>query len=212
MKIIKAKNKNTGEVREFKGIDIDNYNIKEIVNSINYLLFNSEWEVIEDINYVQVGETIKCGHCDLQFQDGQKEADKLGFKCQCKCHNSKQTIEEKIILEEQILENIEPLKQIAEGNRDIELWNSDLNNLLAYIDNFVKQKLQEHRKQVLEEVIKKIEKFMVDEFGYKGKYIEPDTTKKSHGTCCYCSGCGYFHDDCVCESNRIYDLLQTLIK
>lgn len=54
------------------------------------------------------------------------------------------------------------------------------------------------------------EEFFKTEYGYKGKHIEPDTSKKGHGTCCYCSNCGYDHDECVCESNRIHQVLNKL--
>ncbi len=61
-----------------------------------------------------------------------------------------------------------------------------------------------------EEIVSKMESFMKDEFGYKGKYIEHDLSKKNHGTCCYCSTCGHDNDSCVCENNRIYNLLKSI--
>ncbi len=74
----------------------------------------------------------------------------------------------------------------------------------------IKQKLEEVRKKTLEEFMEKIEIFMINEFNYKGEYIEP--INMGHGACCCCSTCGQYNDDCVCENNRIYNLLQTLSK
>lgn len=54
----------------------------------------------------------------------------------------------------------------------------------------------------------KIIKFLTDEYGYKGEYVEP--IKQKHGSCCCCITCGQYHDECVCESNRIHEFVQTL--
>ncbi len=37
----------------------------------------------------------------------------------------------------------------------------------------------------------------------RDKIAPPNKSKKSHCTCCYCSCCGYLHDECVCRDNEI---------
>lgn len=59
-------------------------------------------------------------------------------------------------------------------------------------------------------LLDRVADFFRAEYGYKGEYIEP--IKPSHGVCCCCRDCGQYHDDCVCESNRIHDLLTNLRK
>lgn len=41
-------------------------------------------------NFVQVGETVKCGHCDPKFAI----PDLNGYVCRCKCHDEKNKIRE----------------------------------------------------------------------------------------------------------------------
>jgi len=48
-----------------------------------------ECEQKEEVNFYQVGNTIKCGHCEPD-----KYAVVSGFKCNCKCHSS--TLEEEV--------------------------------------------------------------------------------------------------------------------
>lgn len=31
--------------------------------------------------------------------------------------------------------------------------------------------------------------------------------KPTHGSCCTCQKCGYYHDDCVCEHNEFVKLV-----
>ncbi len=50
--------------------------------------------------------------------------------------------------------------------------------------------------------------FFKQEYGYKGKLLTPPREK--HGPCCTCSKCGQYHDDCVCENNRIHEFLESL--
>lgn len=45
----------------------------------------------EEGNYLQVGEMTACGHCDDRFKEGLKEAERLGIKCECKCHKKPMT-------------------------------------------------------------------------------------------------------------------------
>ena len=67
--------------------------------------------------------------------------------------------------------------------------------------DYGEQAVEAYKQSLIENLIKE---------GYlKGdKLIPPDTTKKSHGTCCYCSDCGYLHDECVCEHNRLLSLIK----
>ena len=37
-------------------------------------------------------------------------------------------------------------------------------------------------------------------------------TKPTHGPCCTCQDCGYYHDDCVCYHNELLDKLNKLEK
>lgn len=39
-------------------------------------------------NFLQVGKTIECGHCNPKFLEGLKEAEKVcpNYKCECICH------------------------------------------------------------------------------------------------------------------------------
>ena len=62
----------------------------------------------------------------------------------------------------------------------------------------------------IEKLILDFEKFLKDEYGYNGTFTE--NIKMSHGICCCCSSCGQYHDDCVCESNRIYQFIKDLKK
>lgn len=78
------------------------------------------------------------------------------------------------------------------------------------VKNFISNLLASQTRKVREEMELAFSDFMIDEYGYKGKYVEPDLSKKGHGTCCYCSNCGHPNDDCVCESNRIHQFLSTL--
>lgn len=41
----------------------------------------------EEINYLQVGQKIFCGHCDERFKEGAKELERLNIPCDCKCHS-----------------------------------------------------------------------------------------------------------------------------
>ena len=36
--------------------------------------------------------------------------------------------------------------------------------------------------------------------------------KPTHGSCCTCQTCGFFHDICVCETNRLLADLERLEK
>lgn len=45
---------------------------------------NNEKDKVEDINFMQVGETVACGHC--QPDKGFDLPEKYGAKCDCKCH------------------------------------------------------------------------------------------------------------------------------
>lgn len=38
------------------------------------------------------------------------------------------------------------------------------------------------------------------------------TTKPSHGPCCTCQKCGYYHDECVCYHNDLMNKLKNLRK
>src|ERR1035437_4399507 len=43
----------------------------------------------EQANFMQVGQTLKCGHCHfLEFGEGLKQAERAipNYKCDCKCH------------------------------------------------------------------------------------------------------------------------------
>lgn len=61
--------------------------------------------------------------------------------------------------------------------------------------------------EVLEERERIID-ILIEEGYLKGRELIPnDTSKKGHGSCCYCQSCGHDKDYCVCEHNR---LLQTL--
>lgn len=54
----------------------------------------------------------------------------------------------------------------------------------------------------------KVIQFLTEEYGYQGKHV--DIIKPSHGSCCCCMTCGQYHDECVCENNRIHAFIQTL--
>ncbi len=46
-----------------------------------------------------------------------------------------------------------------------------------------------------------------------GDLFSPDIikiTKPSHGPCCTCQDCGYYHDDCVCYHNELLTELNDL--
>ena len=46
---------------------------------------------LPEVNYMQVGRTIKCGHCHpKEFGEGLKRAEELilNYKCECKCHDT----------------------------------------------------------------------------------------------------------------------------
>ena len=34
----------------------------------------------------------------------------------------------------------------------------------------------------------------------------------SHGPCCGCRDCGQYHDECVCDSNRLWTLINAALK
>ena len=34
--------------------------------------------------------------------------------------------------------------------------------------------------------------------------------KPTHGNCCTCQDCGYYHDECVCEDNEIIMAIKKL--
>lgn len=59
-----------------------------------------------------------------------------------------------------------------------------------------------------EKLIQKFKDFLKEENGYQDIYVEP--IKMSHGTCCCCRDCGQYHDECVCENNRIFKFFQSL--
>ena len=41
--------------------------------------------------------------------------------------------------------------------------------------------------------------------------IKPNR-KPTHGSCCTCQACGYYHDGCVCEDNEIITAIKKLGK
>lgn len=44
--------------------------------------------------------------------------------------------------------------------------------------------------------------FLISEDILKNKEIKPHI-KPSHGPCCTCQTCGYYHDECVCSNNDL---------
>lgn len=48
----------------------------------------------EEVNFLRIGETIACGHCDERFIEGLKQAEEIGYfkthKCDCICHYPKE--------------------------------------------------------------------------------------------------------------------------
>lgn len=64
-----------------------------------------------------------------------------------------------------------------------------------------------------EDTVDKVLDVLISEGDLKGKeLIAHDTSKKSHGSCCYCLTCGHDNDYCVCSHNRLLTALndQTL--
>jgi len=41
--------------------------------------------------------------------------------------------------------------------------------------------------------------------------IKPNR-KPTHGSCCTCQDCGYYHDECVCDDNEIIKAIKKLEK
>jgi len=74
------------------------------------------------------------------------------------------------------------------------------------IKSFISLLLKEEREEIVEE----IRTFLKAEMGLNDEVIKP--IKPNHGTCCYCSDCGQYHEDCVCESNRYNKFLASLTK
>ena len=44
--------------------------------------------------------------------------------------------------------------------------------------------------------------FLFDHEVLMAKNIMPHI-KATHGSCCTCQDCGYYHDSCVCEHNKL---------
>jgi hypothetical protein len=55
-------------------------------------LADSKLSAGEKINYMQIGQTVKCGNCfPDEFEDCKSIEEKFGCKCCCKCHSSPST-------------------------------------------------------------------------------------------------------------------------
>ena len=63
------------------------------------------------------------------------------------------------------------------------------------------------KKEIIEEVFNEAYKVLIEEYILRGnRLIKP--IKPRHGNCCTCQDCGQYHDDCVCQHNRVLKLLR----
>lgn len=68
--------------------------------------------------------------------------------------------------------------------------------------------LAQYKREIREKLIGEVRKYFKEEYGVKNDIV---THKKpEHGNCCTCQTCGYYHEDCVCESNRVNKFLEKL--
>lgn len=113
--------------------------------------------------------------------------------------------------------NADVRKLLARKNNDLycktcgrfckEIEKTKADDIKSFLDSLIDKTVQKTE----ERIVGMMAEFLKDELGYKGKYIEQDLSKKNHGTCCYCSECGHFNDECVCKNNRIHKFMQSLI-
>jgi hypothetical protein len=76
------------------------------------------------------------------------------------------------------------------------------------LKSFIKKTLAQYKREIREKLIGEVRKYFKEEYGVKNDIV---THKKpEHGNCCTCQTCGYYHEDCVCESNRVNKFLEKL--
>lgn len=97
----------------------------------------------KNINFLQVGKTIECGHCRPEKNYDLPE--KYGIECECKCHMSKSIKQTKGSLADRFHEEYK--------NTDLfRLWNGIEKDLLVFIQReLTKAKEEAYQKGVREE-------------------------------------------------------------
>lgn len=58
----------------------------------------------------------------------------------------------------------------------------------------------------LEDVVR-----LLMEYGYLQGMWKKEIKKPTHGSCCMCQDCGYWHDECVCLHNETLEELNKVI-
>lgn len=76
------------------------------------------------------------------------------------------------------------------------LTKEEANKINVIVDFILKERTDQFKKWLMED-------------GYMEKEVVPKR-KPTHGNCCTCQDCGYYHDECVCESNEWHKRFKSL--
>lgn len=145
------------------GLEIDTSPKEEIRYKENINCDNAIVEIEspkEEVNFLRVGETIACGHCDERFKEGFEQAEKTGYfkthKCNCICHSPKEEI-----VNDWESEYRKEFNKIWEPLFDVSSWKEVGNKAkdfnIKYISS-IEKRVEKEFNEKLEKVIRTMER------------------------------------------------------
>lgn len=163
--------------------------LNELVRTVNTLLEQRG----NTINYMQMGEITACGHCDpVRFGEGLKQAG-VGFKCECKCH---QTRKPEVRSEEEL-----PTLYVANKDKIGEwkdtpsetpegFYSKDNNGVIKLKDETPEWMGEKEDLEIIHQ--QEIKEAVEEERNNIFKYLENNYIKhcKDHNALPYCKNCG----------------------
>lgn len=111
-------------------------------NEIKNQLPTEKDPVGKEVNYMSVGRTIKCGHCEPdKYGEGLRQAERVfeNYKCNCKCHDS---------------ENVQSWGEIDKKLKKLGFGGLARITLKQFISNEIQRAVESERA----EIIKKLHK------------------------------------------------------